>query len=219
MAFDLTTYSGLQDAIADFLNRTDLKTSGEIAGFITLAEATLRRKLRRQTSKSSFVFTTATNSKILPASVAELRAIAPAVSVDRPRGGKALTYLAWETFTEKRARLATTGTPQFFTLHDSVVYVAPAPDDDNLDFDILTYDALVSVSTDVSLLLAAPDLYLYGGLVHSAPFLEHDERMDLWATVFLKAIDELNEQRQKEEFSIALSAPRLPVNFGGGRII
>lgn len=224
---DLSTYSGLKASIAHFLNRSDListtdaaATTDEIAGFITLAEATMRRRLRRKTSKSSFTFTSGENSKALPTTVAELRAIAPAVSTARPRGGKALGYRSWETFTELRAgSCSTTGTPRYYTVHNNVVYVAPAPDDENLDFEILTYDALVPVSTDTTLLAEAPDLYLYGGLTHSAPFLEHDERMELWSTVFLQAIDEMNQKRQKEEFSVALSAARLPVNFGGGRVI
>lgn len=215
---DLTTYVGLQEAIGHFLNRDDLVTTGDVAGFIALAEATMRRDLRRKTSKSTLTFDSGAISKALPGTVAELRSIAPAVSASRPRGGKPLTYLSWESFNEKRAALCGS-VPHFFTVHNRVVYVAPAPDDSNLDFDITTFDALVSVSSDLSLLLEAPDLYLYGGLVHSAPFLEHDERMELWATVFLKAIDGLNVQRQKEEFSVALSAARLPVRLGGGRVI
>lgn len=216
----ISTYANLQTEIGDMLNRPDLAADGTVAMFIQLAESQMRRELRRATTKEAFTFLTGTSSKALPASVSELRSIAPAVTVDRPRGGKPLIWLTWEEFNEKRYNLAETGTPVFYTVFDQTVYVCPAPVDTALDFTIVSYDALVPVSTSTTLLVEAPDLYLYGGLVHSAPYLEHDERLPIWVGFFTDAVKSLNEKRQREEFGTALPRARLPRQFGGGgRII
>lgn len=220
MATDFTTYAGLQAAIGDELNRPDLVASGVIPGFIVLAEAKLKRELRRQTDLAAFTFLTGTSSLALPNTVSELRSISPAVSVSRPRGGKPLTKLTWEDFNERRASFREGSTiPKFYTVFKGTVYIAPAPSDDNLDFTITFYKNLLPVSGDTTLLLEAPDLLFYGALAHSAPYLEHDERLALWAQIFQDAIDSMNKKLQAEEFSQALQMTRFPINFGGGRII
>lgn len=216
---DFTTYVGLQNAVGDLITRPELVADGTVAGWITLCEGTMRRELRRQTSISSFTLTSGTSSKALPGTVAEIRSIAPAVSVNRPRGGKPLIKKTWEDFNALRASLVSGVKPIYYTVFANVVYVAPAPSDDNLDFTITTYDALVPVSTSTTLLLEAPDLYLYGALVHGAPYLEHDERFPLWVQIYKDAVAGLNEKRQKEEFGMSLSSSRMPINFGGGRVI
>jgi hypothetical protein len=223
MALSFTTYAELQAAIGEELNRPDLVASGVIPGFITLAEAKMKRELRRQVDTAAFTFITGTSSLALPAAVSELRSIVPAVSVARPRGGKPLTKLTWDNFNEKRSSFAVAAAanvvPQFYTILKGVVYVADAPSDANLDFTISYYKNLVSVSSDLTLLLEAPDMYFYGALSHSAPYLEHDERVPLWGAAFTDAIDSMNKKLQAEEFSQPLQQTRLPINFGGGRII
>jgi hypothetical protein len=216
----ISTYANLQTEIANMLNRPDLVASGDCALFIQLAEAQMKRELRKVVAVEAFTFTTGTSSKALPATLSEFRSIAPAVSVDRPRGGKALVGLTWEEFVEKRANLAETGTPAFYTILDQTIYVCPAPIDEALDFTITSFSALVSVTLSTTLLLEAPDLYLYGPLVHSALFLEHDERLSNWAGLFTDAVTSLNEKRQREEFGTGIRRARLPRQFaGGGRVI
>jgi len=215
MALDFTTYAGLQAAIGNMLNRPDLVSSGDVAGFIKLAEGTLARELRRQVSKSTLTIASGGDSAALAGTVAEIRSITPAKTTSRPRGGKPLTHLTWENFNEIRSRIHSNGGgPKFYTVLNGVVYVTPQPTDSNLDFDITTFDKYVPVSTSTTLLLEAPDLLFYGALVHSAPFLEHDERLPMWVEIAKTALDGLNEKRQKEEFGMSLQAARLPVNFG-----
>jgi hypothetical protein len=216
---DFTTYAGLKTAIGDLVTRPDLVADGTVAGWIVLAEATLKRELRRAVTLQSFTFTSGTSSKALPGTVAEIRSIAPAVSVNRPRGGKPLIKKSWEDFLGLRANLVSGSIPIYYAVLDQTVYVAPAPDDNNLDFTISTFDALISVATDTTLLLEAPDVLLYGALAHSAPYLEHDERFSMWVQIFKDGIAGLNEKRQKEEFGQSLQSARMPINFGGGRVI
>ena len=52
--------------------------------------------------------------------------------------------------------------------------------------------ALSDANTSNWVLSNAPDAYLYGALIHSAPFLRDDERIGVWAALYQSAIDGLN---------------------------
>lgn len=214
---DLTTYTGLKAAIADFLNRDDLNTSGQIAGFIQLAEATIRRRLRRSTGKATLTFVAGDESAALPADVSELRSMTIVPGSMLPRGAPPLMQVTFETLADMRAMLPATGRPRYFAVFDGRVYVAPAPTAQMLDFTITYYETLTALSGLVAsnaVLAEAPDAYLYGACLEAAPFLEHDERIPVWASRFDAAINELNEKRQREEFGASLGRVRLPVVFG-----
>ena len=73
---NLTTYAGLQDAIAQWLNRTDL--TNQITGFIAMAEASMSRRIRRKTITNSVGMSQQSNT--LPTDCAELRSIRPVTS-------------------------------------------------------------------------------------------------------------------------------------------
>src|SRR5690349_9657777 len=71
MAMD-GTYSGLLASIGDWLNRSDL--TAQIPDFIILAEAQMKRRLRRASLRVSN-FTVDARNKTIPAGMAELRSI------------------------------------------------------------------------------------------------------------------------------------------------
>ena len=80
---DLSTYTGLKAAVAQFLARDDL--TAEIPGFIQLTEAKIRRDVRRTTVRTTLL--TTGESTPLPADCQELRSIYPLTgspSRDRP---------------------------------------------------------------------------------------------------------------------------------------
>jgi hypothetical protein len=87
----------------------------------------------------------------------------------------------------------TSGQPQFFTIFGSEIELAPTPDA------IYTVEmvyrvnvpALASNSTNW-LLTLAPDLYLYGALLESAPYMKEDERIQTWTAGFAVALEGLN---------------------------
>lgn len=215
---EFSTYAELQDAIADFLNRPDLLENDAISGAITLTEARMRRLLRRTSAKATLTFTSGQASKALPATATELRSIAPAVTVGHPRGGPPLELVTKDALDTLRWQGPSQGCPRYYTIINNTVYVAPAPTDAYLDFDIVTFTKLVPLSdsnTSNAVLAEAPDAYLYGACVELAAYLEHDERVPKWDEKFLTAIGELNTSRQNEEFGANLKRARLPVVFGG----
>jgi hypothetical protein len=206
---DFTTYAGLQAAIASFLNRSDL--SGEIPGFIALAEAEITRRVRRKTITGSL--NVASPSTALPADCAELRSAR--LVTGSPWRDTPLRVVTTEVLTEIKADFASSGRPIACTLIAGKMEVAPEPDQLYL-VAIKYYEKLVPLSnTSVSnsVLADSPDVYLYGALKHSAPFLEHDERLDTWGGLFEAALTQLDIARQREETSASLRPARLPRVF------
>ena len=45
-----------------------------------------------------------------------------------------------------------------------------------------------------------PDAYLYGSLIHSAPYLKDDARLQVWAALYQSAIDAINMSGEKAKF-------------------
>ena len=44
-----------------------------------------------------------------------------------------------------------------------------------------------------------PDAYLYGSLIHSAPYLQDDARMASWAALYEKAIGDINSESERSK--------------------
>ena len=57
--------------------------------------------------------------------------------------------------------------------------------------------ALSDSNTTNWLLTYAPDVYLYGSLLHSAPYLKEDERVTVWGQLYAAAVVQLNLQSER----------------------
>ena len=207
---DLSNYTGLKAAIADYLNRVDLTT--QIPGFIQLAEAEIARRVRRKTVRTSI--TIAQESTTLPADCAEPRAIHLLTSnrwQDMP-----LYVGTFEQLAETRASHSVAGRPTRAAMMGRQLLVAPEPDK-SYQADLLYFAQITPLSASVStndVLLESPDAYLYGALKHSALFLEHDERIPVWSGFFDNALAQLEIVREREETNASLRPVRLPRRFG-----
>ena len=78
----------------------------------------------------------------------------------------------------------------------------PTPDA-TTNFELLYYQKIPSLitNTDNWLLLEAPDVYLYGALLHSAPYLAEDARLAVWAQLYSAAVQRLNQTSEDAMFS------------------
>jgi hypothetical protein len=120
---DLSSYTGLKSAIADFLNRDDLTT--QIPGFIALTEAKVRREVRRKTVRTTLVVSA--ESTPLPADCAELRSASPLTG--SPSRDLPLTLTTPEGLAVIRARTnGITGRPLALAITDGQLIVSPIPD-------------------------------------------------------------------------------------------
>lgn len=207
----LDNYTNLQVSIAAWLDRTDL--TDMIPAFIDLAEAEIDRVLRRTVTRQTI--TISSESTNLGSTIAELRSVRLVTA--SPQMDTALDVVTPEMLAETRARhSAVSGRPVAASVIGGNLVVAPAPDR-AYTAEIVAYLGLVPLSgtnaTNV-VLTEAPDLYLYGALKHSAPFLQHDERVELWANLFQTALDQLHSRREREEHGANMRPMRLPVVFG-----
>jgi hypothetical protein len=182
------TYSQLQTKIGTFLNRSDLTAS--IPDFITLAEAKMNRRLDCRQMVEIATISLTGETYAVPTGFAGVKSFR--LNTDPVQ---ALEYRNAEEFDDVRLdAYAATGRPTYFTVSGSSFYFSPAPDS--------TYSArlryrkkIPSLSDTVTtnwLIEEHPDAYLYGALMHSAPFLMADERLSVWGALYESAISEIN---------------------------
>lgn len=205
-----STYTALQSSVADWLNRTDL--TAQIPDFISLAEAEMKRRLRRTSTRTTLAISS--ESTTLPSDVAEFRSIyleSGSPNLDAP-----IRIVTPEMFAETRARhQAVAGRPSDAMVLGGTLYVAPSPDQ-SYTARIIYFTSLTPLSASVAtnaVLSEAPDAYLFGALLQAAPFLEHDDRIPIWQGRFDKAIDQLNYVRESEEYHASIKDVRLPTVF------
>ena len=185
MALD-GTYAGLQASVADFLNRADL--AGAVPDFIALAEAQMARKLRCRRMVGRATATVASEYEALPGDFA-----APiSMWLD---SGRPLDCVAPDAMAQlKWGWGETAGTPSAYAVVGGEFEFGPVPDGPYTA--TLTYYARAPALSDAApgnwLLTSHPDAYLYGALCQSAPYLQDDERLAVWAPLFEAAIADIN---------------------------
>jgi hypothetical protein len=191
------TYSGLQASVADWLTgRTDLV--GVIPDFIRLAEAKFNREIRCLDMVVRKTTTSTAEVVGLPADWLQTKNVELVTSA----GPKKLEYVTLDHADD--INYAATGLSTYaFTIVGNAIQLVPSPTE-NVSVQ-LTYYQKIPALTDVAptnwLLTKHPDLYLYGTLLHAAPYLENDERVQLWGTAVQATIDTLNGVSDKAEFS------------------
>ena len=194
----LNTFTALKASIADFLNRDDL--TAVIPDFISLAEAQINRDVRHwnMETRSSGQQTGGDEYMQYPADWVEtirLHLTGSGTSVVNP--------ISRDAMADKRQKNEdTSGTPMYYTHADGQFQLYPTPSADT-DFELLYYQKIPSLSSnsDNWLLLDSPDVYLYGALIHSAPYLAEDERVAIWAQMYSAAVARLNEASETARFS------------------
>lgn len=188
----ITTYAELQAAVADFLNREDLTV---IPTFISLAEARLNRDLKHWKMEVRSEATFNQQYEVLPSDwrTAKRVALLNDVALRNEGSEKILKY---------RSESALTGKPCFYAIVGGQIELYPTPDGD-YDGEMVYYaniPALSDSNTSNWLLAYAPDVYLYGTMMHTAPYLGDDDRLT-WAALYQSGIDELNEESAAAEYS------------------
>lgn len=193
----LTTYTELKSNIADFLNRDDL--TSVIPTFIALAEAQINRDIRHWKMEKRATAQVDTEYSKLPTDWCET------IQAHLTGGGTyALNLASRDAIADKRmASDDTSGRPRFYSHADSSIELFPTPDA-TYTLELLYYgkiDALSDSNADNWLLLDAPDIYLYGALIHSAPYLQEDGRAATWAQLYGAAVQKLNEASERSRMS------------------
>lgn len=189
MKFD--TYTDLQAAIATELDRTDL--AAQIPGFIRLSEAQTERQLRVRQMVASVPFTVDAEKKAVPADFLETRALY--LNTNPP------SLVEFDTAEGLTGTFRAPGKPIAHTVEGENFRFSPVPDS-AYAATLIYYQAIPRLSvTQASnwLLMKAPDIYFYGALVNSAPYLKEDARIATWAQFYQGAIDALSVEDDRAQ--------------------
>ena len=190
----LSNYTELQASVADFLNRSDL--TSVIPDFITLSEADFNRSIRvREMSVRTRGPIDGQYVK-LPPDFLEMRNIELLTDP--------VTHLAYKNLQNLDLHRAadSTGRPLYYSIMQNNIEFAPVPDGD-YTVEIVYYQKVPALAVNSTnwLLDNHPDAYLYGSLMHSAPYLHADERVGLWAGKYSQIIQQIKTSDENAKFS------------------
>lgn len=193
----ITNYTELKSAVADFLNRDDL--TSVIPTFISLAEAQMQRVIRHHKMMQRSEAEIDTRYFALPSDWAET--VRFHVIGDRTYRLE-LTSLD-DMLQLRQANGNPTGIPTHFAHVGEQLEVYPTPNG-TFDVELLYFKdipALSDSNTTNWLLTDYPDVYLYGALMQSAPYLDDDQRMQVWSTLYGNAVQSINQESKKSRYS------------------
>ena len=207
----LDTYANLKTEIASFLNRDDL--TSQIDTFIDLAETRHARDLRIQEMEAvdtSITTVAGTQSYDLPTGYIELR-----YAMLQTSPYTMLQYMSPADFFRVYNLGEGNVMPIYYTMVGKKIYLGHAPDDANvleLGF-FKKATALSSSNTTNDILTNFPDLYLYGSLAETSPFLMQDERLAVWSSLYKEVVRTANESAQRGRVSAA------PLQMSARRVV
>lgn len=194
---DLTTYTGLKAAIANVINRDDLAT--EIPAFIRLAESSINSDVRHWRMEKRSETSIDGQFTALPSDWAETLRL----HLNTPSTNEVRFMPRAEIQRLRAEQDDTTGTPAYYCHNAGQIEVFPSPDSAySADLNYYANVAALSDSNaDNWLLLTYPDVYYYGTLIHTAPFLQEDERTTTWAALYAAAVKRANDSSTKASTS------------------
>ena len=188
----ITNFTTLVSTVADYLNRQDL--SAQIPTFIQLAESDLNTRLR---CREMIVRATTTNDDEyvrLPLDYLE------GINLQLVGGQSPLRYITLDEADIVNARQGYNA-PTFYSLMNGAIELVPPPATGvDVEIEMVYYGKITALSEANQtnwLLLKAPDVYLYGALVHAAPFLMDDQRISVFGSFYSQRVEALNDESQK----------------------
>lgn len=194
----LTNYTNLQTTIADTLNRDDL--TSVIPTFVSLCEAQINRDLRHWRMEVRTSGQQSAGDAYMQVPVDWVETLRFNVVGN---GTSPINLIDSTTMAERRAvNNDQYGTPSAYTLEAGQFHLYPTPIAD-VDLELLYYAQVPDLASNATnwLLSTAPDVYLYGSLLHSAPYLQDDNRVGVWAQLYSAAVTRLNEASTSAKYS------------------
>lgn len=204
-------FQGLCNYIATTLNRQDLTT--DIPNFVSLATARIQRDMAR--IKHPFALnrkqaSVVDNYSPLPNDFLSIYQLADqdtaqALIYITPDQSMTVQAQGWNPDTALvpviGAYYTPTGNTTYYTIIGNRIRLVPPPgaaSPTTLDLWYLTtLPALTTTNTTNWVLTRYPDLYLYGSLVHSAPYLKNDERIALWDGLYTKILSDIEVEAER----------------------
>lgn len=195
----ISNYSELTSAIADYLNRQDL--ASVIPTFVRLAESELGRSLRVRNMLSRATATADSQYLSLPNDFLEMRNL----RLSGPHGWQSLEVLSakqvddFRTYNYKNSA----GVPGFYAINGNAIELIPVPNG-QFTVEMTYYSAIPSLSDTANtnwLLAKNPDLYLFGSLLQTAPYLKEDERIQTWAGIYRSLLADVVAESERATYN------------------
>ncbi len=192
----IVDYTSLQSAVTEYLARDqDTTLIARIPTFIQLAEAKFNRQLfvRQMEQRATAVVDTASSEPeyiSLPADFQSMRRVRLSSVTGKP-------WLEFKSGTQiDEYRFGTSnvaGRPRYFTVFGDEIELAPTPDA-AYTIEMVYRKSIPALASNANnwLLTLAPDLYLYGALLETAPYIKEDGRIQTWGLGFTTALNDLN---------------------------
>jgi hypothetical protein len=183
----LSTYAELKTSIGDWLNRSDLTAA--IPDFISLAEAQIERTLRTRQMIVRANASFDAQYGAVPSDFLETKSLK--LTSTNPQ--TPLQFLSIDALDNEMTKFTASGRPKFFGIVGGQFRLVPTPDA-NYTTELTYYAKLTKLSNSVTtswLLASSPDIYLYGSLLQAAPYLQDDARIQTWATLYERALNDL----------------------------
>lgn len=192
----IVDYASLQSAVTEYLARDqDATLISRIPTFIQLAEAKFNRQLFvRQMEQRATAMVNLGSSEpefiSLPVDFQSMRR----VRLSSVAGKPCVSFKSGTQLDEYRFGISdVAGQPRYFTVFGDEIELAPTPDTAHT-VEMVYRRNIPPLATNDSnwLLTLAPDLYLYGALLESAPYIKEDGRIQTWGLGFSSALNDLN---------------------------
>lgn len=185
------TYEQLKERIADTLNRQDL--TSVIPTFIEMCESALNSDLNHFKQDKLLSITLDGRYTSLPSDWLSTHRL----SLDTH---ESLSLISIDEMQALRKQNDITSTPIYYAHVADNFEVFPAADSESAElYYKVRLPALASeqnfVATDY------PDIYLYGSLIHAAPYLQDDERLPIWLSLYTKSLEKANSQSNSSRYS------------------
>jgi hypothetical protein len=192
----ITDYISLQTAVTEYLARDqDATLIARIPTFIQLAEAKFIRQLfvRQMEQRATAVVDVGSNEPefiSLPSDFQSMRR----ARLSSVTGKPSLEFKSGTQMDEYRfATSDIAAQPRYFTVFGNELELAPTPDAAYTIEMVYRQDVPpLGSSSSNWLLTMAPDLYLYGALLETAPYMKEDARIQTWGLGFTSALADLN---------------------------
>lgn len=200
----LTTYTELQDGVKRWLwDREDL--ASRIPEFIALAESDFNDELQVGDMEATTTITLTSGSGSLPADYLIWRRVIDNIQPNCP-----LEWADPNWADDRYYALGNIPAPtRFFTVIGNTIKTYPSCAN-NLTLTYYQKIPPLSVSNPSNWLLARkPGVYLYGALMHAAPFLDDDERAQTWGALRKVEMDSLEARDVMSRYARASCKPMM----------
>ena len=186
------TYTSLVADVTLYLERSDAQTINQIPSFINLAESIISDELKILGQQETVSATMVQGTPVIAKPTRWRKTTSFNITVAGER--KPLLLRKYEYLRNYWPNPTTEGEPLFYADYDFDNWlIAPTPDA-AYAFEVLYYEKIQPLDATNQtnwFTINAPQAMLYGTLLQAMPFLKNDSRVQLWQSLYDRAVQTL----------------------------